>query len=582
MRQRTDDFFSKDHALGVRLYPSDQRKASVKENFWAPCVLLALTQGVMAQTLPSAGGQLQQIPPIPVQPGAIAPLAVQPGSTLPPAHQQGTTFVAQRLRVTGAQTYSEAELLAVVGFEPGRVVNLQGLSRMADTMTQHYRQGGFLVARAYVPAQEIKDGVVTISVMEGQYGQVRLNNTSTLSDDVPRRLMAGLNPGDAIVTGPLEDRLLLLSDVPGVQVRSTLVPGASVGLSDLVVEVTPGARINGSVDIDNAGNRYTGANRIGATLNLNNPAGRGDVASLRALASDGGLRYLRAAYQTPVGKGRVGVAYGHLGYELGREFEALDAHGHARTATLFGSYPLIRSRDNNLTVGLSLDGKAFRDHVDAIPTESTKRAQVAVASVYGDHRDRLGGGGFSSYSLALHSGNLDIRNPAARAVDASTAQSHGHYNKLAFNLSRVQQISGSVSFLGALSAQLASKNLDVSEKMELGGMYGVRAYPEGEAYADEGYLLTLEVRKQWTLPPTVPGQVHLAAFVDAGSVKPNHSPWTVGNKRRHLSGAGVGVYWTQPNDFSVKAFYARKLGNEQALSAPDKSGRFWIQAVKYF
>ena len=40
--------------------------------------------------------------------------------------------------------------------------------------------------------------------------------------------------------------------------------------------------------------------------------------------------------------------------------------------------------------------------------------------------------------------------------------------------------------------------------------------------------------------------------------------------------------WTDPGNFSVRAYYAVKLGNEDAVSAPDKSGRFWIQAIKYF
>lgn len=113
-------------------------------------------------------------------------------------------------------------------------------------------------------------------------------------------------------------------------------------------------------------------------------------------------------------------------------------------------------------------------------------------------------------------------------------------------------------------------------------MYGVRAYPEGEAYADEGVLLTLEARQQLSQPAGATSQVHLAAFIDAGTVKLHHKPWLAEDQRRHLSGAGVGVYWTQARDFSVKAFYARKLGHEDALSAPDKSGRFWVQGVKYF
>jgi hypothetical protein len=44
----------------------------------------------------------------------------------------------------------------------------------------------------------------------------------------------------------------------------------------------------------------------------------------------------------------------------------------------------------------------------------------------------------------------------------------------------------------------------------------------------------------------------------------------------------VGLNWSDTNDFAVRAYYARKLGNEVATSAPDESGRFWIQAIKYF
>jgi hemolysin activation/secretion protein len=334
--------------------------------------------------------------------------------------------------------------------------------------------------------------------------------------------------------------------------------------------------------MDNAGNRYTGENRIGATVNLNNPAGRGDQASLRLLTSGSGLRYERVAYQMPLGRARVGVAYSDLAYRLSHEFEALGAVGDARIASVFGSYPLLRSKQSNMNLGLSLESQTFEDRLEALSSVTGKRAQVAVASLYGDHRDALGGGGLNTYSLAWSAGAIDIRTPVALATDAATARSDGHFNKLAFAVSRVQRASDSVSFLASLSGQWASKNLDVSEKMELGGMAGVRAYPEGEAYADEGYLLTLEVRKQWQPPVQVPGQLHLAAFVDAGRVKLNHSPWAAGDQRRHLSGAGVGAYWTHSQDFSVKAFYARKLGHEDALSAPDKSGRLWIQGVKYF
>ena len=80
-------------------------------------------------------------------------------------------------------------------------------------------------------------------------------------------------------------------------------------------------------------------------------------------------------------------------------------------------------------------------------------------------------------------------------------------------------------------------------------------------------------------------QTQLIGFVDTGSAKLNKSPWqaVTSPNTRTLSGAGLGVNWVGgQNDFVVKAYYAFKLGNEAATSAPDKSGRFWLQAVKYF
>ena len=584
--QRTDSMPSKrNHAPVASPLMRCIEKASVSKTSWTYCLFLLLSCKAMAQNTPSAGGQLLQIPAIPAAPSLSPQLQLQqpPTSNRVATDPQAMTVVATHLQITGVSVYSSSELVSISGFESGRAVTLQALYDMADKITQHYRQDGFLVARAYLPAQEIKDGVVTIAVMEGQYGQINLNNTSTLSAQMPRDVLSGLNAGDVIATAPLEERLLLLSDLPGVQVRSTLVPGAAVGLSDLIVEVKPGARLSGSVDADNAGNRYTGEHRIGISLNVNNPTDRADLITFRGFTSGAGLQYVRAAYQAPVGRGRLGVAYSDLSYALGHTFQALDANGHARIATLFGNYPLVRSRNTNVNVGLALDSKAFQDRADAIPSLTEKRAQVATATLYGDHRDVLGFGGLSMYSLAWSSGRLNLQTPAVRTLDASTASSHGSYNKLAFAVSRSQQTAiDSISLFASLSGQVASKNLDVSEKMELGGMSGVRAYPEGEAYADQGYLLTLEARKLLPVPFDLNGQLQLAAFVDAGAVTLNQSPWTSTHNSRQLSGAGVGLYWTRASAFSVRMVYARKLGDGVALSAPDKSGRFWVQAVTYF
>lgn len=553
------------------------------KNKLLPLALLALSQSVLAQQLPNAGSQMQQIPPTPVPQKAPPEIRIERGIAPATATADETKILVRSLRVTGAKAFTEADLLAITGFTPGTELTLTDLRAMASKITTHYAKNGYFVARAYLPAQQITDNTVTIEVSEGQYGKIILRNQSRLSDNQAYRLLEGLNSGDPIINDPLENRLLLLSDTPGVNVKSTLVPGATPGTSDLIVDLTPGKLVSGSIDADNGGNRYTGEYRAGATVNLNNPLGLGGVASLRAVTSGSGLNYGRASYQVPFGKTTVGAAYSRLEYELGEEFAPLRANGTAEIASIYAIRPLIRTRDSRLYAQLAYEARAFQDKVDIIPSVTDRKANVLMSSLYGERRDNLGGGGISAYSLTWSAGDLDIQTPAALAADAASARTNGSYNKLGFTASRLQRVTDVISLYGSISGQVASKNLDSSEKMDLGGMTGVRAYPQGEASGDQGYLASLEARL--LLPKfsdRVPGRMHLIGFVDAGSVTIHKNPWTAGNNRRNLGAYGVGASWGEPGNFLVRTYYARKMGDEAALSAPDKSGRFWIQAIKYF
>ncbi|MES2510366.1 MAG: ShlB/FhaC/HecB family hemolysin secretion/activation protein [Pseudomonadota bacterium] len=550
--------------------------------FW-PLVLLALGQAIHAQQIPNAGSQLQQILPPPVPQKAAPEISIQRGTAPSAAAADSVKILVRTLRVTGARVYPESELIAITGFTPGTELTISELRAMASRITTYYANNGYFVARAYLPAQQIQGGTVTIEVSEGRYGKIVLRNQTSLADAQALRLLEGLNSGDPITNDPLESRLLLLSDTPGIKVSSTLVPGTDPGSSDLLVELTPGKSVNGEVDADNGGSRYTGEYRLGTTVNMNNPLGLGDVASIRAVTSGSGLTYGRVSYQVPYGKATFGVSYSRLEYKLGQEFAPLLASGTAEIASIYGIYPLIRTRNSNLYTQLAYEARTFKDKVDAFPSVTDKKADVLLASLYGNHKDSLGGGGINAYSLTFSAGNLDIKTPGVLAADATSARSNGAYGKLAYSATRLQRVTSAVSIYASINGQVASKNLDSSEKLGLGGMSGVRAYPQGEAYGDEGYIVNLEARlllPKWS--ERMPGEMHLIGFVDAGNVTINKSPWAGGNNSRSLAGYGVGATWGETGNFLVRAYYALKIGNEPAISAPDRSGRFWIQAIKYF
>ncbi len=537
----------------------------------------------MAQSAPAAGGQMQQIPPAPSAGVSIPDIRIerrqapaQPGPAGPAVH-------VASLHVTGQTKFTETELIAATNFRPDSDLDVAQLRDMAARIAGYYNRHGFFVAQAYLPAQDIKDGSVTIVVVEGRYARVNLHNTTNLSNRVAMGVLSGLDRGDVIASGPLERRLLLLSDLPGVKVHSTLAPGDAPGASDLNIDLSPGHRVSGSLEGDNAGNRYTGAYRAGATLNLNDPLSLGDVASVRVLTSDAGLIYVRGSYQLQVGDGTAGVAYAHFGYRLGKEFASLHASGVEDIASAYASYPLVRSRNDNLFALVNFDDRMFHDHVGSTATNSNKDARVVIFGFNGSHRDGFMGGGQSSFFFYGAYGSLDIQTPLTRAADAAGARTEGEYGKLTFYVDRLQAVSGPLSVYWAVRGQFATKNLDISEKMELGGAYAVRAYPEGEGYGDEGYVATAEARLLLPrLSADMPGRMQLVGFVDTGQVRLATHAWSAGLNRMTRTGAGVGLTWADSNNFQIKVSYAFKVRTGAATSAPDRPGCFWIQIVKFF
>lgn len=536
-----------------------------------------LSLSVMAATLPDAGQSQQNIDQRPLQlPGKQRLELNLPDAPSTEAKAGGPSLQVKGFTLQGNSAIASEELLALLADLQGRTVSLGELQVGANRITQRYRERGYPLARAYLPAQEIDGGVVQIAVMEGRYGEVGLNNSSRVSDAALAPINA-LKSGDAVRSAPLERSLLLLSDTPGVEVKSTLKPGASVGATDLLVDVQPGPLLSGSIDADNYGNRFTGEYRLGGTLNVNSPLGLGDRLSVRAMGSDEDQQYGRIAYQLPIGpwSTQVGVAYSDMDYELAKNFDELKAHGNARITSLFASQPLVRSRDFSLYAQLQFDDKRLKDDIDLFDSKSDKRSRVVIATLNGNSRDDLFGGGVNSFALAWSQGSLNIDGALNQAIDDLTAGTQGRFHKLNPSLVRLQRLTDRFSLYTQLQGQWADGNLDSSEKISLGGAYGVRAYPQGEASGDQGWLANLELRYALT------DAWQLSTFADHGQVRLNKDTWSDGENHRSLSAAGVGASWAV-HGWQVNAVAAWKIGNDDPQSDVDRSPRLWAQVVRFF
>jgi len=489
-------------------------------------------------------------------------------------------MMVNSIHISGNSKIATAELEALLTDLVGREDTLAELNEGAANITAYYHQRGYIVSRAYIPPQEIKDGALMISVQEGRIGEQRVNNQSRLSDQRADEYLSVIESGEVLQAEPVNRALLLLNETPGVgAARGSLQPGASVGTADIVVELLPSSPYSGQIQLDNYGNYYTGENRLGAELALNSPLKVGDLVTFRALTSGKDLTYGYIAYQIPVGGSglRVGGTYSGTSYSLGKELASSQSHGTATVAGLFTVYPFIRSHETNLTGTITVENKHLNDVTATNPSD--KQVKVATFDLTGNLEDRFGGGGISLFDLSLSPGILSMDDASLmNDQQQGSAHTNGSFIRLNFNINRLQRLDNTDSLSLALSGQFSNKNLNSSEQFSLGGIYGVRAYPQGEAFGDEGLLLNLALRHNFT--QTLQGVV----FYDAGSITINHDPYLAGPNKRFLSGGGVGVN-TNILGIEIKADYSVRGSGGQPTSEPttmNNKYRLWLQLSKYF
>ncbi|MBK1687149.1 hypothetical protein CKO37_06480 [Rubrivivax gelatinosus] len=556
-----------------RTLPNVHRLKPLNDALIAGALALAAAQACAAT--PDAG-QISREPrsPVPLASPSSPALKVDKPTT-DSVPEGGPTVVVSAFELQGNTVFDTPTLQALLADELGRPLTFADLTRLAARLTRHYRDAGYLVARAYLPAQEVNDGVLRIAVLEGRLSQVELMNAAGLK---PSALAAlGQLPADQpLQARVLDQTLLTLADLPGSQVQSTLRPGQALGASELLVEVSRTRGVEGSADLDNFGSTYTGEYRAGSSLYWNNPLALGDQLSLRVQVSNDHLNYERLAYQLPLGvyATRLGVAVSNMSYRLGKDFSSLDADGRSQVSSAYLRQGLLRSIDANWYGQLQFDAKRLRDSVDSTDTTTHQRLRNWVLGLNGDWRDGLGAGGSNTLLLNLTVGKLSLDADSA-ALDAVSAQTAGDFNKFELALQRVQFLRPGWSLALNLRGQAADHNLPSVEKFALGGSQGVRAYPQGEALGDSGWLASAELR--WNLAPGW----QLQAFGDAGGVKLNRQPWLDEDNFRHLSGLGLGASWGTPR-LAVSLSSAWATSSESSTSQPDRRPRLWAQASYAF
>lgn len=481
--------------------------------------------------------------------------------------QNSAKFYLHKVELQSSEISLPADrLLAIAEPYSRQVTDMARLNAMTEEMTRYVRNHGYPAALVYVPEQEISRSTLKVAVLPGRIGNVKVDNQSSLSDSVATRLTKGLRSGDIITAKSMETALYNLNNLPGVRAAGVLSPGSMQGTSDLTVTVRDDKHNQTLLYAENYGSKYSGRYRYGLQETLNNLSGKGDMLRIGTLISNGDLRNYYAAYETNVGRkgSTAGVSISHMNYELGSVLAAMGMNGKADTISLYGKTPLFQTAKRSLAVTYGYDYRRLEDEISNPAWDSERHSHAVHIGLTGTVR-QPGAGLY--YEANITQGTTSADSDNAKALDDMTHFSGG-FTKGNISFTAVQALGHSVDVLCKGQGQLASKNLDSSERMYLGGAQGVRAYPQGEASGDQGIFGTAELRYHTAVPGLT-----LSCYLDGGEVRLRKSA----TDTTSLLGWGLGVSYSKPDSWFARFDYARRIGGDANMTDEAKAkGRMWF------
>lgn len=533
---------------------------------------------------PSPGAiqrQLQPSQPLPLPPGQVLSLP-QPSRLRSQSHVR---IPVRKIVIHGNTLLPAPRLAALVKVAEGRMVTLQQLEQVVDGITQAYHAAGYPLAYAYLPQQQIHQGIVAVDIVEPRYAKITVGGHSKLRPGVALRTV-GVSPGELIAEGPLTRGLILLSQTPGVAAHAVFSPGERPQTSDLQLDVHDTPRIVGDVSISNSGNKSVGTTLLAADGTFNDPFGYGSAVSANAMATPRAQARLSAgglALSSPyIWNGLRAGAYGSFtNYHLGEGFAPLNESGRADQAGLDATYPVLLAPGRSLVARVDVLRNWLDQSSSTLGSAEHEAITIERISLGGSYADQRGD--ITQGNLSLSHGHLTIAEPTAQATDAAGPRTAGGFDILTLQLAHTQVLPEAFILQTALSAQIANKNLDSSQKFYLGGPGGVMGYAVGDGGGDDGVLADLQLSHHVPIG-NLPGKLRAGMLAQYGQIRVNHHDYPGYGARNVFTEAAIGPKirydW---RGWSLRASYGWRIGpHDQSGAANTRIGALWVTLGKRF
>jgi hemolysin activation/secretion protein len=467
---------------------------------------------------------------------------------------------------SGNTAVASAELAAAAAPYLNRELAAEDMEALRQALIQLYIGKGYINSGVIIPDQQVTDGALTFSVIEGELNRVAVEGAKYYR---PGFLAAKLGAAAArpLNVNTLQEALQLLQQDPRIKkINAELAPGTKPGDAELKVRLDEALPWKISTRFANDASPSTGSYRGELLLAHQNLLGFGDTLSAHAAFTEGAADY-GGRYSVPVSlnDATLDLYYSRSASKVIEEqFDGLDIKSDCETFGLKLRQPFLRSAADEFAFSVSgerrssvskLLGQNYsfsagehdgESHVSVLrfTQEWTHRTANSVAGIYSTF----------NYGIDVLGATTNANLPDSR---------FGSWIGQGMLLSRLGDSATQLGLRAA--AQIAFDQLLPLEKFPLGGIGSVRGYRSNLIVRDNGVNGSAELRVPLFSNNAWPGTLHLVPFIDFGwgwnTDAPTASPETI-------TGVGGGFRWQLANLVTAEAYYGYGL-NKVAVGKKD-------------
>ncbi|MGE0198320.1 MAG: ShlB/FhaC/HecB family hemolysin secretion/activation protein [Simkaniaceae bacterium] len=493
----------------------------------------------------------------------------------------------QGLHVKGVEIPGGVESLAkkLNPLYLNRTVTNKTLVEIQDTIRDQYLSHNRPFVIVQVPSQDVTSGILQIIVMESQLGKVEVQGNTWFST---KRLAGYLDvdPGQFINQQSVLNDLDFINRNPFRRVDVIYAPGEKPGTTDVILHVEDRMPYRLYAGAENTGVPTTNRQRYFAGFNWGNAFGLDHIFAYQFTASYNIDRFQShtAQYIAPLPWRHVLDVYGGVSWvEPKLDFPSMRSQGFSSQVSARYIIPFMLGIYLRQELVIGFDWKRTNNTIeftDEFPSfgKNVNLTQFVLeyGNAYERNHYRIDFTGTLYYSPGKWISDQEDSNFSSLRPGAKN-----HWVYFLGSLSYLQRLPKSFSFYFLSQGQLSSQNLLPSEQFGLGGYDTVRGYDQREVSAENGILLSGELRS-----PALPvlhyfkaikkvDAIQFLVFLDYGWARYKKTiPFE--SKSQYLLGVGPGLRYTLEPYLTARLDWGIKLHKQARYGGGDTMVHFSV------